>query len=249
VKQIPDPDSAPDPQLGTSWVVEDRVAMLDDADRCGVELGLQLAGDDREVTLVSLGSGGGQDGIRQGLAMGAEKAVLVQPDPAVGADLLTTARALSEVIAAEGFDLVITGAASADGSAGVMCQMLGELLDAPAIAGVTSADVSGGTLTVHRQTSGGYDVITCPLPAVISVTAGAVDPRFPTIRGSMKAKRKQIDRREIAAVLPDWADAAERMPRVASTEPLPAKVAGRTIEDDGTAHLAVVALLEEQGLI
>lgn len=249
MKQIPDPESAPDPALDTSWLVPARADILDDTDRYGIELGLQLTAHGGTVTLVSLGSATSDDGIRQGFAMGAEDAILIREDPDHGVDVLATARALSAVIAEQGFDLVITGTASADGSAGVMTQMLGEMLGVPAITEVTKAEVSGDVVTVQRQTSGGYQVLTCSLPAVISVTAGSVEPRFPTIRGTMRAKRKQPVRRDIADLLPDWAHAAGRMPRIVATEPAEAKPVGQRIDDDGSAHLAIVSLLEEQGII
>jgi electron transfer flavoprotein beta subunit len=248
VKQIPDPESAAEATPNTSWLVPGRADILDDTDRYGIELGLQLAGD-ANTTLVSLGAATSEEGLRQGFAMGAESGVLIRQDPHRGADALVTARALSAAIAQQGFDLVITGTASADGSAGVMSQLLGELLGVPAISDVTRAEVSGDTLTVHRQTAAGHEVLSCALPAVIAVTAGAVEPRFPSIRGSMKAKRKQITRREVGELLPDWADAAARMPQIIAAEPAEAKPQGRRIEDDGSAHLAVVALLDEQGVI
>jgi electron transfer flavoprotein beta subunit len=250
VKQIPDPESAPDPTLDSTWRIDTRAEILDDADRYGIELGLQFAeAAGGTVTMVSLGSATSDDGLRQGFAMGAEDAVLVREGPTSGADALATARALAAVIAEQGFDVVITGTASADGSAGVMTGMLGELLGVPAITEVTQADIADGTLTVHRQTAAGHDVVSCPLPAVLSVTAGAVEPRFPTIRGSMKAKRKQPVRREIADVLAGWPGMAALMPQVVALAPAEVKVGGRVIEDDGSAELAIVSVLQEQGVL
>ncbi|MGX7680815.1 electron transfer flavoprotein subunit beta/FixA family protein [Jatrophihabitans sp. DSM 45814] len=249
VKQVPDPGTAPQPSVDTSWLVRADAAILDDTDRFGVELGLQLIEGDGSVNLVSMGPATSDEGIRQGLAMGAEKAILVREDPDRGADVLTTARALSSVIAEEGFDLVITGTASTDGSAGVMCQMLGEMLQAPSVSGVTKAEVSGRVLTVHRQTRGGYDVVTCNLPAVISITAGAVEPRYPNIKGVLASKRKQVARRDLADLLDDWPEAAWAMPRITAVMPTATRKAGQKIEDNGSAHLAVISVLEEQGII
>jgi electron transfer flavoprotein beta subunit len=249
VKQVPDPGAAPEPIPGTSWLTRTPATIFDDTDRYGVELGLQLAQGDGSVTLVSLGPATGDEGLRQALAMGAESAVLIQEDPDLGADLVTTARALAGAITEAGFDLVITGTASTDGSAGVMCQMLGELLAAPALTDVTKAEVDGEALTVHRQTSGGYDVVTCALPTVISVTAGSVQPRYPTIKGTMSSRRKPVARRELTEFIDDWAAASRALPRILALEPTATRSAGRQIQDDGDAELAIISLLEEQGII
>lgn len=248
-KQVPDPGAAPPPALDTSWLVPVDAPILDDADLYGIELGLQLTQGEGTVLLVGMGSAGGDEGIRRGLAMGADEAVLIQDDPDHGSDALSTARALSAVAAEEPFDLVITGTASADGSTGVMCQLVGELLGVPTVADVTRAEVQDGVLTVHRQTPDGYDVVSCRLPAVISVTAGAVEPRYPNVKGVIGSKRKRIARRQLAEVLGGGPDTERTAPRVAAIVPADTRDAGRQIEDDGEAHLAILSILEERGII
>ena len=248
VKQIPDPAVPVEPATGTPWLVKPDYPIIDETDRYGIEIGLQLAAGGGTVTLLSMGCTQSVDGIRQGLAMGADRALYVDDDPEHGSDVLTTARALAAVIAREGYDLVVTGTASTDGSSGVLCQMLGEILNVPSITNVTEIDTSGDGVTVHRQTPGGYDVVGFSLPAVISVTAGVVDPRYPTLQGTMNSKRKQIPHEALADIDASLVGVASA-PAIVSIRTLPKREAGRKIEDKGEAYQEIVSLLAAQGVI
>ena len=107
------------------------------------------------MTLVSMGPAGSMQGIRQALAMGAAKAVVVDDSGLRGSDALLTARVLAAAIAREGFDLVIAGTESTDGYSGVVPQMVAELLDVPALTYATHVEVGDGKVTIHRQTTTG----------------------------------------------------------------------------------------------
>ncbi|MBW3667369.1 MAG: electron transfer flavoprotein subunit beta/FixA family protein, partial [Actinobacteria bacterium] len=189
VKQIPDPATPYRLDEENHWLVRPEDQVLDDTDRYGVEMGLQLAGEDDTVTLVSMGPMGNAQGIRQALAMGADKAVIVDDESLKGSDALATARVLASVIERDGFDLVIAGTESTDGYSGVTPQMIAELLDTPALTYATKVEVSDGRVNINRQTDEGYDVVTSERPAVVSVTAGVVEPRYPTFKGIMDAKK------------------------------------------------------------
>ncbi len=116
VKQIPDPAALYELDSENHWVIRPNDQVLDDTDRFGIEVGLQLAEESEgTVTLFSMGPSGSLQGIRQALAMGADKAVLIDDESLKGSDALTTARILSAAIAREGFDLVIAGMESTDG--------------------------------------------------------------------------------------------------------------------------------------
>lgn len=246
VKQIPDPATPYKLEEGSNWLVRPEEQILDDTDRYGVEMGLQLAqANEGTVTLVSMGPSGNGQGIRQALAMGADKAIQIEDDSLRGADALTTARVLAAAIAKEGFDLVIAGTESTDGYSGVVPQMLSELLGVPAFTYATSVETSEGTVTIHRQTASGYDVVTGSMPAVVSVTAGVVEPRYPTFKGIMDAKKKSIETLSMGDL------GAERAPEqlVLSIVDAAERTAGRKIEDDGDAHEAIVALLAERKVI
>src|SRR3990172_4371110 len=147
VKQIPDPATPYTLDAETHFVVRPNEQVLDDTDRYGIELGLQLAeATGGSVTLVSMSPAGNLQGIRQALAMGADKAVVVS-DPALrGSGALVTARVLAAAIAREGADLVITGTESTDGYAGGVPQMLAELLDVPALTFARKVTLDGTTL-------------------------------------------------------------------------------------------------------
>ena len=246
VKQIPDPATPYTLEDSTFWLVRPAEQVLDDTDRYGVEMGLQIAqANEGSVTLVSMGPTGNAQGIRQALAMGADKAVIIEDDGLRGSDALTTARVLAKAIANEGYDLVIAGTESTDGYSGVIPQMIAELLDAPALTYATSVNADGSTVTIHRQTATGYDVVSTPLPAVVSVTAGVVEPRYPTFKGIMDAKKKPVETLSLSDV---GAEASDGQSVVSITD-APERSAGRKIEDEGEAFAEIVALLKQKKVI
>jgi electron transfer flavoprotein beta subunit len=246
VKQIPDPASPYSLEEGTGWLIRPADQILDDGDRYGVEMGLQLAqANEGTLTLVSMGPTGNAQGIRQALAMGADKAVIIDDESLRGADALTTARVLAAAIAKEGFDLVITGTESTDGYTGVVPQMIAEILGTPALTYATHVETGDGSVNIHRQTADGYDVVTASLPAVVAVTAGVVEPRYPTFKGIMDAKKKPVETLTAADLGVD----PTANQKVVSITDAPERAGGRKIEDEGEAYLEIVALLEERKVI
>lgn len=246
VKQIPDPATPYRLEAGTNWLLRPEDQVLDDTDRYGVEMGLQLAqASDGTVTLVSMGPAGNGQGVRQALAMGADEAILIEDDSLRGSDALTTARALAAAIKRNDFDLVIAGTESTDGYSGVLPQMLSELLDVPALTYATKVEAAEGKVTIHRQTAAGYDVVEASLPAVVAVTAGVVEPRYPTFKGIMEAKKKTVETLSMSDLGVDHSPGQT----VASITDAPERTAGQKIEDDGESHLAIVALLEQRKVI
>ena len=246
VKQIPDPATPYRLEEGSNWLIRPEEQILDDTDRYGVEMGLQLAqANEGSVTLVSMGPSGNSQGIRQALAMGADKAILVEDDSLRGSDALTTARVLAAAIQKEGFDLLIAGTESTDGYSGVVPQMIAELLGVPALTYATRVETGNGSVTIHRQTVAGYDVVSGSLPAVVTVTAGVVEPRYPTFKGIMDAKKKPIENLSMGDL------GAERGPEqlVLSITAAPERTGGQKIEDEGDAHLAIISLLENRKVI
>lgn len=246
VKQIPDPATPYQLEEGTNWLVRPPDQVLDDTDRYGVEMGLQIAqANEGTVTLVSMGPTGNAQGIRQALAMGADKAVIVDDDALRGSDALATSRVLAAAISEEGFDLVIAGTESTDGYAGVVPQMVAELLDVPALTYATRVNIESDGVEIHRQTAVGYDVVSSPLPALVSVTAGVVEPRYPTFKGIMDAKKKPVETKsatDLGVELPE-------MQVVESVSDAPERSAGRKVEDEGEAFNEIVALLEQKKVI
>ena len=246
VKQIPDPASDYTLEPDSHWLVRPTEQVLDDTDRYGVEMGLQLAqaSDEGTVTLVSMGPTGNMQGIRQALAMGADKAVLVDDAELRGSDALTTARVLAAAIKREGFDLVIAGTESTDGYSGVVPQMIAEFLDVPALTYATSIEIGDG-ITIHRQTMSGYDTVVAGLPALVSVTAGVVEPRYPTFKGIMDAKKKPVETLTVG----DLGVATDIEQKVSQVTDAPERSGGTVIEDDGEGYLAIVSKLRELKVI
>jgi len=244
VKQIPDPadPGALDPT--TKTLKRDGKLILDESDSYGVEMALQLVttAGGGEVTLVSMAPNGEVSGLRTALALGAAKAILVSDDA------LTTAKVLAKAIQrVEGADLVLTATESSDGYTGTVPEQIAGLLDLPSVTFAKSISVEGSTIKIQRQTEAGYDDVECPLPALVSVTAGVVEPRYPSFKGIMAAKSKPVDTLTVADLGLDasqvgWAGAGQQI--VSITE-APAREAGEVFEDDGTAAEKIVAFLDD----
>ncbi len=253
VKQIPDPadPGALDPETRT--LKRDVKLILDESDSYGVEMALQLvdAAGEGEVTLVSMAPNGERSGLATALAMGAASATLISDPELVGSDALTTAKLLAAAIDGQEADLVIAGAESSDGYTGVVPEMIAGVLDIPSVTAAKAVEVDGDTLKVQRQTDGGYDSVECPTPAVISVTAGVVEPRYPSFKGIMAAKSKPVDEKTAAdlgfsADQVGWAGSGQEIIEVAEA---PQREAGEIIEDDGEAFTKVVEYLEKMKLV
>ncbi len=247
VKQIPDPATPYMLDPDSHFVVRPDDQVLDDTDRYGVEIGLRLAEEagDSTVTLVSMSPSGNLAGIRQALAMGADRAVVVDDATLRGADTLLTAKVLAAALEREGPDLVIAGTESTDGSSGVVPQQLAELLAMPSLTFARAVTLEGATVRIKRQTQAGYDDVAAPLPVLLTVTSGVVDPRYPTFKGIMDAKRKPID----TVSCGDLGIEPTVGQDIRSVEPVPARQAGEIVEDDGEGYLRILALLEQVKVI
>jgi len=246
VKQIPDPATPYDLDSENHWIVRPNDQVLDDTDRFGIEVGLQLAEESEgTVTLFSMGPSGSLQGIRQALAMGADKAVLIDDESLRGSDALTTSRVLSAAIEREGFDVVIAGMESTDGFTGAVPQMMSEILDIPCLSFARKVDVTEDVATIERQTATGYEVVTSELPALLGVTAGVVEPRYPTFKGIMQAKSKPVD----TLTASDLGVEQSVGQVVTSVTSVASREVGDIVEDEGEAYLKIVELLEEAKVI
>ncbi len=244
VKQIPDP-AAPgrlDPE--TKTLVREGKLILDDSDAYGVEMGLQLV--DRagggEVTLVSMAPNNEASGLRTALAMGASKAILVSDDQLGGADALTTAKVLAAAIRRTDADLVLAATESTDGYTGTTPVQVAELLGLPSVTFAKKIECHGSTVRVERQTEAGFDEVECPLPAVVTVTAGVVEPRYPSFKGIMAAKTKPVDQLSLADLGFDGAlRVTQEISEVVAAEE---RQAGQIVQDEGDAHEKIIQFLD-----
>jgi electron transfer flavoprotein beta subunit len=249
VKQIPDPAEPGQLDPETKTLKRDGKLILDESDSYGVEMALQLVdtAGGGEVTLVSMAPNNEVGGIRTALAMGAAKAILVSDPALAGTDSLGTAKVLAAAIKRAEPDLVLTATESSDGYTGTVPEQLAGLLDLPSVTFAKQIAVGDGKVSVQRQTEQGYDDVECPMPAVVSVTAGVVEPRYPSFKGIMAAKSKPVDELTVADLGLDagqvgWAGGQQEIVDVSAAE---ARQAGEIIEDDGEAHLKIVEFLDQ----
>ena len=248
VKQIPDQATPYALDPSTHFVVRPNDQVLDDTDRYGIEVGLQLvaaAGEDATVTVFSMGPSGSMQGIRQALSMGADGAVVVDDPSLRGAEALLTARVLAAAIARSGFDVVVAGTESTDGYSGVVPQQIAELLGVPALTFARKVEKTADGIRIERQTAAGYDVVEAATPVLLSVTAGSVEPRYPSFKGIMAAKSRPVETLSVA----DLGVEVSSAQTITGVEPVAARQAGEIIEDDGEAHLRILALLEQRKVV
>ena len=249
VKQIPDPAApqALDPQTFT--LVREGKLILDDSDAYGVEMGLQLAeqAGGGEVTLVSMAPNGETSGLRTALAMGAAKAILVSDDALRGSDALSTARVLAKAIERVQPDLVVAATESTDGYTGTTPVQVAEFLSLPSVTFAKKISVGDGKVHVERQTEAGYDEVEAPTPVVVTVTAGVVEPRYPSFKGIMAAKSKPVDNLTVSDLGLDAArvGAAGARQEITDVSKAEARSAGEIVVDEGDGAQRVVAFLEQ----
>ena len=221
-------------------------------DANAVEEALRIKGDgDTEVVIVSMGPEKAADSLRKALAMGADRAVLVSDEAAAGSDLLATSRVLAKALEREAADLVLFGQQASDGDGAVLWAAVAERLRLPVVSQAAELTLAGGTLRVKRQNEFGYDVIEAPLPAVVAVSDAINEPRYPSLKGIMGAKKKPQDVLSLADIgigAGEAGEAGSRTEVLALADP-PARGGARKIEDDGNAAQAIVDFLAEKRLL
>ncbi|HEV2013552.1 MAG TPA: electron transfer flavoprotein subunit beta/FixA family protein [Candidatus Dormibacteraeota bacterium] len=252
VKQIPDPNvpGKLDPQ--TKRLVREGVDLvLDPGDEHAVEAGLQLVErDGGEVTVISMGPPKALEAIRRALAMGAHRGILVTDPGLENSDALSTARAIGAAIKGQTYDLIICGTESTDGYSGAVPAQLAELLRLPLLSFAKKLDVSEGKALIDRQTDEGYDAVEAPLPAVVTVTGGINEARYPALRGIMQAKNKEVKQVGLSDIgLDGQAGKAALTQEVVEVTPAEARKSGEVIEDKGDGAKRVADFLEELKVI
>ena len=219
-----------------------------DANAVEEALRLKEAGGDGEIVVVSMGPEKAADALRKALAMGADRAVLVSDDGAAGSDLVATSRVLAAALEREGADLVLFGQYAADSEGAVLWAAVAERLRRPLVSQVAELKVEGDALTGRRQTEFGYDVIRAPLPAVVAVSDAINEPRYPSLKGIMGAKKKQQDVLSLGDLGVEAGEGASATSVLALNDP-PPRGDARRVEDDGNAAQAIVDYLAEKRLL
>jgi electron transfer flavoprotein beta subunit len=250
VKHVPEGSSRID--AGSKRLDRSGEGALNHFDANAVEEALRLKGDsDAEVVVVTLGPAKAADSLRKALAMGADRAVQVSDEGAAGSDLVATSRVLAKALERESPDLILFGQQASDSDGAVLWAAVAERLRRPVVSQAAELSLKGETLSVKRQTEFGYDVIEAPLPAVVAVSDAINEPRYPSLKGIMGAKKKPFDTVSLADLGLDSGEAGEAGSKtevLALSDP-PSRGDARKIEDDGNAAQAIVDFLAEKRLV
>jgi electron transfer flavoprotein beta subunit len=220
--------------------------VLNPFDEYAIEAALQLRdqlADGSTVTIFSMTPESGREVVRKALAMGADDAVMLSDPGLAGSDLWATAYAIAHGIKAGGFDLVLTGTQSTDAISGELPGMLAEYLGVPGLTYARELNVAAGRLRIKRETETGYQTVSAPLPALASVTKSANEPRYPSLKGIMGAKKKEIKMLSLADLglaKPVGGDGARTEVLAIATPP--AREKGRTVTAaDGAEGARLIA--------
>jgi electron transfer flavoprotein beta subunit len=254
VKQVP--DSWAEKKMVSGVLDRENVdAVLNDLDEYAVEEALRIVeahggneeGGPHTVTLISMGPDRATEALRKGLSMGANDAILISDSALAGADALTTSTVLSHVIRDGAYDIVICGTESTDARMSVIPAMISARLGWAQLTFASKVAVDpAGKVSITRVTEAGVDEISAAFPVVISVVEKINEPRYPSFKGIMAAKKKTIDQKDLSAigvsVQNAWSEVVDATPR-------PARAAGVKVNDEGNGGEALVSFLAEKKLI
>jgi electron transfer flavoprotein beta subunit len=233
-------------------------AVLDEINERAVEEALQIrekeaaAGIEGSVTVLTAGPARATEAIRKALSMGADKAVHLKDDGMHGSDIVQTGWALARALGTiEGTELVIAGNESSDGSGGAVAAIIAEYLGLPQLTQVRTVTIDGGKITAERDTLDGVFTLEATLPAVVSVNEKINEPRFPSFKGIMAAKKKEVATLTLAeiGVESDEVGLANAGSTVAASTPKPPKSAGEKVPDDGDGGTKIAEYLVAQKII
>jgi len=253
IKQVP--DSWADKKLAPADSTLDRASadrVLNELDEYAVEAALQLAethGGD--VTVLTMGPDEASEAIRRALSMGADAGIHLVDDALHGTDAIGTSYALATILAAREFDLVIFGSESTDARMSVVPAMVAERLGLPQLTFAGKVEVDGTTARIQRVTDYGYDEVEATLPAVVSVVEKANEPRYPSFKGIMAAKKKPV---ETLSLIDAGLDAGQvglgqSWSLVDSFAARPPREKGTIVDDGGTGGVAIAEYLSTQKFI
>ena len=238
LKQVPDTET----QIkvgsdGKSIVTDDIKWVMNPYDEHGVEEALRIKEKfGGEVTVVGLGPKRVTESIRTALAMGADKGMLISDEALEGSDSLAVAKALAAAIKELDYDLIFSGQRGVDDDMGVVGANIAELLDIPQLSVIDKVEVAedGKSVKVNRPIEGSILVIESPLPALITAQKGLNEPRYASLPGIMKAKKKPFDEKTLSDLGLDAAEFGEgaRKVKVLEITPPPAREAGKIVEGE-----------------
>ncbi|BAL92364.1 putative electron transfer flavoprotein beta subunit [Actinoplanes missouriensis 431] len=252
VKQVP--DSGAERTLSADYSV-DRASssnVINEMDEYAIEEALKIKeAHGGEVTVLTVGPAGATESIRKALSMGPDKAVHVQDDALHGSCAVATSKVLAAALGTLNADLILCGAESTDGRVQVVPHMLAERLGVAALTGARKLTVDGSQLTVERQTDEGYEVVTAATPAIVSVWDTINEPRYPSFKGIMAAKKKPVQSLSLAdlGVAADEVGFAGATSQVLEFSKRPARSGGTKVIDEGDGGTQLVAFLATEKFV
>jgi len=253
VKQVP--DSGSERNLNTDDHTVDRGSasnVINEMDEYAIEEALRLReAHGGDVVLLTMGPDRAVDSIRKALQMGPDSGVHVVDDALRGSCALATSKVLAAAIGQIGPDLVICGAEATDGRVQVMPHMIAERLGFAALTGARKLTVDGAALTIERQTDEGYEVVAASTPAVVSVWDTINEPRYPSFKGILDAKKKQIRALSLAdlGIAPGEVGFAGASSAVVEHAKRPARQGGHKVSDTGEGGVQLVEFLVSEKFV
>ncbi len=249
------PDATGDRKFADDLTVdrEDVDGLLSELDEYAVEQALQIAeeADDAEVTVLTVGPEDARDALRKALSMGADKAVHVDDESIHGSDVMATSLVLAKAIEKTGYDLVIAGMASTDGTMGVLPAILAERLGVPQVTLLSEVKVEDGKVTGRRDGDTASEQLEASLPAVVSVTDQSGEARYPSFKGIMAAKKKPVEELELddLDIDEDEVGLEGSWTAVDSADERPARTAGTIVKDEGEGGKQLAEYLASQKFV
>ncbi len=253
VKQVPDTWAEKALSPGDSTLDRESAdGVMNELDEYAVEEALRLVeAHGGEVTVVSMGPARAAETVRKALSMGADAGVHLLDDALAGSDAPATAYALSSVLDGRGFDLVVFGSESTDARMSVVPAMVAAHLGIAQATFAQKVDVADGAVTVERVSETGFDTVTAALPAVVSVVEKINEPRYPSFKGIMAAKKKPVETLGVAdaGLDPARVGLAAASSTVVDFAARPPKAAGVRVTDEGDGGTKLAEFLAEQKFI
>jgi electron transfer flavoprotein beta subunit len=253
VKQVPDSGSQRSLDSSDNTVARATADnVINEIDEYAIEEALTVKeAQGGEVTVLTVGPDSATDAIRKALSMGADKAVHVSDEALHGSDAMATSAVLAAALGQLEYDLILTGATSTDGQMGVMPALLAERLGIPQVSGARKLTVEGGTVKVERQTDGGYWALEASLPAIVSTWDTINEPRYPSFKGIMAAKKKPVQTLTLAdlGVDPGTVGLGSATSQVLDFAGRPPKGEGVKVPDEGDGADKLVGFLAEQKFV
>ena len=253
VKQVPDTGMERKLKPDDSTLDRESVdGLINELDEYAIEEALLVAeAHGGEVTILSMGPQKAAESIRKALSMGCDQAVHVLDDSLAGSDALATSQVIAQALTRIGFDLVILGSESTDARMGVLAAMLSERLGVPQMSLAGRVEIDGPAIRIQRQTDYGYDKVEAALPAVVSVVEKINEPRYPSFKGIMAAKKKPVETLDLAdlGIDPGQVGLAAAATEVVDFAQRPPRAAGTIVKDDGDGGIKAAEFLAAQKFI